>query len=524
MDWSKDNSYDRFLDIHLINKNKYDFYLDVKKQYDYQQKEIQKVIDDPTAHYNNPANYHNNPTNYMSKRLLPSKSEWKKMSYVGVFAGRSNETEAIDILLDKFHRSFSSSEQFMYLDMILIQVNNYLARKERGARWAAYNDLLLTINRIYDRNLSIPVALDSFICFPVKKDDPKIKNLRTFPLRDITDKLYDKQKKSVNGYLSVFVEINDVKKRSTHANYDAILAWVSEYGRLGKVRFNCHGDGKGHLTMGDSSWCDGEDVVSWMVNNGYFNHCVSVNYNSKFDNAGEASRKHIHPINSNNTNPITYAGTISVAACMAGREKLDLSKNLTSYHTSQLAVAHDNSLISCIARNLDLKKLPVIKITGAHEVVKNTDSGMQRSFKIGYFCQKDKKLTKYITKIGNIYRLKIDIDKTEVTLYQSVSGSVLRFSSKFKLRRTGFLDTGSCIELMIERDPKKFWVWSFDSEVYSIYKAGDEVHIAPPHGFTFIEENNEIYIASEHAINSTGDVKIRLAHSDSKLAVFTKGF
>ena len=116
MDWSKDNSYDRFLDIHLINKNKYDFYLDVKKQYDYQQKEIQKVIDDPTAHYNNPANYHNNPTNYMSKRLLPSKSEWKKMSYVGVFAGRSNETEAIDILLDKFHRSFSSAEQFMYLE------------------------------------------------------------------------------------------------------------------------------------------------------------------------------------------------------------------------------------------------------------------------------------------------------------------------------------------------------------------------------------------------------------------------
>ena len=37
MDWSKEYSYDRFLDIHVINKQ-YDFIEDVEKQYNYQLK------------------------------------------------------------------------------------------------------------------------------------------------------------------------------------------------------------------------------------------------------------------------------------------------------------------------------------------------------------------------------------------------------------------------------------------------------------------------------------------------------
>ena len=103
MDWSKEYSYDRFLDIHVINKQ-YDFIKDVEKQYNYQQKEIQKVID--------------NPTNYLLKRRLPTKSEWKKLSYVGIFAGRRNETEAIDNLLDKFHRTNDLTEQKKCIDEI----------------------------------------------------------------------------------------------------------------------------------------------------------------------------------------------------------------------------------------------------------------------------------------------------------------------------------------------------------------------------------------------------------------------
>ena len=131
MDWSKEYSYDRFLD------KQYDFISDVTRQYVYQQKEIQKVID--------------NPTNYLLKRRLPTKSEWKKLSYVGIFAGRRNETEAIDNLLDKFHRTNDYTEQSKCVDGILLNINAYLARedegKNRGARWAAYNDLLTMAKR-----------------------------------------------------------------------------------------------------------------------------------------------------------------------------------------------------------------------------------------------------------------------------------------------------------------------------------------------------------------------------------------
>jgi hypothetical protein len=190
MDWSKEYSYDRFLDIHVINKQ-YDFISDVTRQYVYQQKEIQKVID--------------NPTNYLLKRRLPTKSEWKKLSYVGIFAGRRNETEAIDNLLDKFHRTNDYTEQSKCIDGVLLNINTYLARedegKKRGARWAAYNDLLTMAKRFYDNNphrkfftekkISIPVAIEDFICFSTNRESIRIIDLKNFTLSKINDKLYN---------------------------------------------------------------------------------------------------------------------------------------------------------------------------------------------------------------------------------------------------------------------------------------------------------------------------------------------
>jgi hypothetical protein len=181
MDWSKEYSYDRFLDIHVINKQ-YDFIEDVEKQYNYQQKEIQKVID--------------NPTNYLLKRRLPTKSEWKKLSYVGIFAGRRDETEAIDNLLDKFHKTNDLTEQKKCIDEIYLNITKYLVRenqgRNRGARWAAFNDLLTMVNRcdlnyknpneiFLAKKKSIPVAIKDFVHFSVKCDSSGIKDLELAP-------------------------------------------------------------------------------------------------------------------------------------------------------------------------------------------------------------------------------------------------------------------------------------------------------------------------------------------------------
>ena len=70
-----------------------------------------------------------------------------------------------------------------------------------------------------------------------------------------------------------------------------------------------------------------------------------------------------------------------------------------------------------------------------------------------------------------------------------------------------------------------FIIYSFDSNVYSIYEVGNEIYIAPPHGFTIIEDStdNKLYLQSEHVIKRNGSVKIRLAHSASKLEIFTNG-
>ena len=494
------------------------------------------------------------------------------MSYVGIFAGRRNETEAIDNLLDKFHRTNDLTEQKKCIDEIYLNITKYLVRegqgRNRGARWAAYNDLLTMVNRcdlnyknpneiFLAKKKSIPVAIKDFVHFSVKCDSSGIKDLKNYPHSKLIDKLYNsKENYTFNGYLSVFIDIHDIKNITIHDNYKAILTWVSELGRLGKVRFNCHGDGQGNLTMQSLAKvngerpqnsiresCNGDNIINWMIGNNYFSHCIEANYKTTQKATFEASRNY----SVNNTNVNSYAGTISVAACMAGREKLNLTKNLTAYHSSPRAVAHDDSLLSCMLKNLNKSTLPVIKLTGAHEVVSNTDThGMQRDFTLNYF--KDKRdLATLIKSTGNINSLEIQIP--DVTLNLSVSGNELCF----KLNQFDYYKNKNGTEIIFQQKPTTATtattattvptvptvpivpivpivptvptIYSFDSNVYSIYGAGNEIYIAPPHGFTIIEDSTDkkLYLQSEHVIKRNGSVKIRLAHSASKLEIFTNG-
>ncbi|MDC0710370.1 hypothetical protein POL68_17975 [Stigmatella sp. ncwal1] len=78
-------------------------------------------------------------------------------------------------------------------------------------------------------------------------------------------------------YIAIGISISDIDNATHDPNVDRLVKWVSARGIKGKIRFNCHGDGKGHLFMGEKEMpggrteelkTTGTQVAQWLTANG----------------------------------------------------------------------------------------------------------------------------------------------------------------------------------------------------------------------------------------------------------------
>lgn len=536
MDWAKFESYDRILDIHLFNKDNYDFLHDVIPQLRLHKKWIDEVNRDPNR--------------YLKEKglLVPTKAQWQKESRVGIFAGRRGETEDIDDLLSKYSKSKLSSERYAILDAILYKIDSYLARAQEGKRIAAYRNLKSIIKRAIDytsggatNNLPTVICdyvIDNSVMQLASKirPSPSLNDIRSFSLIDLRKRLKPRDLEfrgvEINGYISVFIDISEVKNEATNQHYATLIEWVSAPGRLGKIRLNCHGDGLGNLSMrqksisetdgtitkGSKELCTGVNVVNWLCNNGYFSN-FNLGVNSGISKSRSTNRAQ------NFTNNTIYYGTIVVAACMAARGAEEEEKNPSAIQDRGKSYdrAHDKSLIDIMAKTINKKRLPSIKITGAHELVKNNaDVGLMRVLYL--FIYDDPNKDHKVNKIGKDWVLTTTIPSAFYTS-SSQKNDYLTLTDKEWQHAKG---PGRSYFMNRKDNDLKF---GFDEHTYVIYHMDDAIngerYIFPPHGTRFELINNFVCLIAPFEIvidkNAThvSETFARIAKADAKIAIIT---
>lgn len=313
--------------------------------------------------------------------------------------------------------------------------------------------------------------------------------------------------------------------------YSMLIQWVSEHGRLGKIRFNAHGDGQGNIAMrqahiedldgtitkGTKETCTGTNIANWLCNNGYFNE-FNLGVLSGVNKTRSTSRAQ------NVVDQTTYSGTMLIAACMAakGVAAHDMNPSALENKGKGYDKAHEQSVISGLAKAIETKKLPSIRITGAHEVVAfNNQLGLVRKFKL--FIHVDPSLNHTVYNNGKEWFMTTKIPsavfKTSITQESYLAFTDDEWNNYSDPDRSSFININ---------DPSIRCI--FDNSTYVIHSLSGvgPIYVCPPHGTRFDLMNNIVTIVTSFKIDLNSNISLdqyavgeRLAKSNAKVSIIT---
>ena len=162
------------------------------------------------------------------------------------------------------------------------------------------------------------------------------------------------------GHVAMIEKLDAVKDHKRSERVTRLIKWVNDEAHLGKIRINCHGDGRGQVGMpsksGDELYVGAAHLVAWLLANGLTDVANRSKKRRSNENRGLA--------------------TISLALCMAGMSGVKKSK-LNFRQTSSRAAP--GSVIAVVVGELKKAKLRGIEVTGSNEIVKVLGGKLGRS-------------------------------------------------------------------------------------------------------------------------------------------------
>jgi hypothetical protein len=155
------------------------------------------------------------------------------------------------------------------------------------------------------------------------------------------------------GYVASVVALDNISNHNVNADVQALAAWINDTGHVGKMRLNCHGNGRGQIGMGTAgmpapvTWIDASHVVAWLIANGL----AAVHTTTVASLAG--SKREYGLV------------TLSVAVCMAARyETTPATMNLMGTNSS----AAPASAVAQIVTSLRTAGIRGVEVTGSNEI------------------------------------------------------------------------------------------------------------------------------------------------------------
>ncbi|ACJ00099.1 hypothetical protein [Rhodospirillum centenum] len=162
-------------------------------------------------------------------------------------------------------------------------------------------------------------------------------------------------------YLTVAVPVADIDRGTTTPVYRTYMKWAGDLSQVGKIRINCHGDGKGNLLMGsrDRKTVDSttaRKLVAWLNANGMAAPHFTGGTGLPFDKADKGFI------------------TLSMAFCMAAR---GASGPAFTEPIFDVVNPGPNSAVADAVDSFAALGWHGIEVTGSNEIIRSSSTGMQ---------------------------------------------------------------------------------------------------------------------------------------------------